>query len=225
MANKRLLAVAYLRTSSATNVADEKDPDKDSGERQRRAIAAYAKSADVELVEEFYDAAVSGTDHIDTRPGFRAMLEKLLSNGARTIVVETANRFARDLMVQEVGYAMLKARGITLIAADSPDAFLDNGPTSTLIRQVLGAVSQFEKTMLVGKLRGARARKKAITGKCGGRKTYLERDAKMVALAKQLRPRRSLREVAVELERQGYRNAAKKQFSPAAIAAMVRGRS
>ena len=84
------------------------------------------------------------------------MLERLLSNGARTIVVETANRFARDLMVQEVGYAMLKERGIELIAADKPDAFLDDTPTATLIRQVLGAVSQFEKAMLVLKLRGAR---------------------------------------------------------------------
>ena len=56
------------------------------------------------------------------------MLERLLSNGVRTIVVETANRFARDLMVQEVGYAMLKERGIELIAADKPDAFLDDTP-------------------------------------------------------------------------------------------------
>jgi DNA invertase Pin-like site-specific DNA recombinase len=81
------------------------------------------------------------------------MLERLLSNGVRTIVVETANRFARDLMVQEVGYAMLKERGIELIATDKPDAFLDDTPTAVLIRQVLGAVSQFETAMLVSKLR------------------------------------------------------------------------
>ena len=89
------------------------------------------------------------------------MLERLLSNGVRTIVVETANRFARDLIVQEVGYAMLKERGIKLIAADSPDAFLDDTPTAVMIRQILGAVSQFEKAMLVSKLRGARDRKNA----------------------------------------------------------------
>ena len=41
---------------------------------------------------------------IETRPGFAAMLERIESNGVRTILVETANRFARDLMVQEVGY-------------------------------------------------------------------------------------------------------------------------
>ena len=35
-------------------------------------------------------------------------------------VAVIANRFARDLMVQEVGYAMLRSLGVTLVAADSP---------------------------------------------------------------------------------------------------------
>ena len=67
------------------------------------------------------------------------------------VIVETANRFARDLMVQEVGFAMLRELGITLIAADSPSSFLDDGPTSKLIRQILGAVSEFDKAMVVAK--------------------------------------------------------------------------
>ena len=75
-------------------------------------------------------------------------------NGVRTIIVETASRFARDLMVAEVGFKMLRDRGIDLIAADNPTTFLDDGPTSILIRQILGAVSQFEKAMLVAKLKG-----------------------------------------------------------------------
>ena len=39
---------------------------------------------------------------------------------ARTIAVETANRFARDLMVQEIGFAMLRDLGITLIVSRQP---------------------------------------------------------------------------------------------------------
>ena len=35
-------------------------------------------------------------------------------NGARTIIVESPDRFARDLMVQLAGHDMLKARGVTL---------------------------------------------------------------------------------------------------------------
>ena len=40
------------------------------------------------------------------------------------------------------------------------------------MRQIFGAISEYEKTMIVIKLRGARQRKKARTGRCEGRKPY-----------------------------------------------------
>lgn len=89
-------AVAYLRTSSAANIGTDKDSDR----RQRDAIAGFAKQAGFRVIEEFYDAAVSGADPIDTRPGFRALLERIVGNGVRTVIVEDASRFARTLMVQ-----------------------------------------------------------------------------------------------------------------------------
>jgi DNA invertase Pin-like site-specific DNA recombinase len=106
MAVKRNLieAIAHIRTSSAANVGADKDSDK----RQRDAIEAFARRAGYELVGEFKKAAVSGADHIETRPGFGAMLARIAGNGVRTIIVETASRFARDLMVQEVGFAKLQ---------------------------------------------------------------------------------------------------------------------
>ena len=39
------------------------------------------------------------------------------------------------------------------------------------MRQVLGAIAQFD-----AKLKAARDRKRAATGKCGGRKSYAERN-------------------------------------------------
>ena len=127
------------------------------------------------IVDWFYDAAVSGADLIEVRPGFAELLARIADNGVRTIIVETANRFARDLMVQEVGYAMLRSLGVTLVAADSPSSFLDDGPTSNLIRQILGAVSEFDKAMTVAKLKGARDRVRRAQCKCEGRKAYAER--------------------------------------------------
>jgi hypothetical protein len=80
MARKNLTeAVAYLRTSSATNTGT----DKDSEHRQREAIERYAKHAGFALVGEFYDAAVSGADPIEGRPGFAALLDKIEGNGVR----------------------------------------------------------------------------------------------------------------------------------------------
>lgn len=49
---------------------------------------------------------------------------------------------------------------MTLIAADNPEAFLDNGATSRLICQILGAVAEFDQAMTVAKLKGARDRKR-----------------------------------------------------------------
>ena len=200
---KRVEAIGYMRTSSATNVGD----DKDSERRQRAAIEGYAKRAGMVVVEWFYDGAVNGADPIESRPGFAAALTRIAGNGVRTIIVETANRFARDLMVQEVGYAMLRDLGITLVAADSPTAFLDDGPTSKLIRQILGAVAEFDKAMTVAKLKGARDRVRRRTGKCEGRKSHAERAPEMVALAKTIKNRGgrvSLRQVSAELAEQGY---------------------
>src|SRR5215217_7476786 len=165
---KTTKAVAYLRTSSAANVG----ADKDSENRQRAAVQAYAKAAGIEVVDWYTDAAVSGADPVDSRPGFAAMLERIEGNGVRSIIVETASRFARDLMVQEVGFAMLQGRAIELIAADSPGSFLDDTPTAILVRQVLGAIAQFDKAMTVAKLKGARDRKRAKGVKVEGRKSH-----------------------------------------------------
>ena len=217
-------AVAYIRTSSAANVGTDKDSDK----RQRAAIAAFAERSGLELVGEFTDAAVSGADHIETRPGFTAMLAYIASNGARTIIVETASRFARDLMVQEVGFAKLQALGIKLVAADSPQSFLDDTPTSKLIRQILGAVSEFDKAMVVAKLKGARDRKRALTGKVEGRKSHAELRPEVVALVRQLRRRRpkggqrSLRDISAVLAQRGMMNERGKPFSAASINSMLR---
>jgi DNA invertase Pin-like site-specific DNA recombinase len=222
---KRVEAAAgYLRTSSTTNVGDGKD----SEARQRKAIESYAKVAGIVIVDWFYDAAVSGADPIEARPGFAALLARIAGNGVRTIVVETANRFARDLMVQEVGFAMLRDLSVTLIAADSPSSFLDDGPTSKLIRQILGAVSEFDKAMIVAKLKGARDRARRARGKCEGRKAYAEREngQELVAAARQFRANpsgrpHSLRKIAAHLAERGYVTPSGRPYSASAIASML----
>jgi DNA invertase Pin-like site-specific DNA recombinase len=216
-------AIAYYRTLSPTNVGEGKD----SEDRQKRAVTTFAKRNGFELVDSFYDAAVSGADPIDTRKGFTDALARIAGNGVRTIIVETANRFARDLMVQETGHAYLRALDIDLIAADSPDAFLSDSPTATMVRQILGSVSQFEKAALVAKLKGARDRKRRETGKCGGRKSYAELAPETVELAKRLARynakghERSLRDIAAELAGQGHISRSGKPYGAGAIARMI----
>ena len=50
-----------------------------------------------------------------------------------------------------------------------------------MVRQILGAVAQFEKAALVAKLKGARVRVKAEGGRGEGRKSHAEKRPEVVA--------------------------------------------
>lgn len=213
-------AVGYMRTSTATNVKG------DSETRQRAAITAYAERAGYTIADGdwFYDADVKGADPVTEREGFRAMLERIAGNGVRTVIVEDASRFARDLIVQLTGHDYLKKLGVTLIAANAPEHFLDDTPTAKLVRQVLGAIAEFEKGTLVAKLKAARDRKKLKTGKGEGRYSMLERNPLVVQAAKQLaaEKHRSLREVADALAAQGFVAKSGNPFSTSVVDRMLR---
>ena len=53
MSRKKMPAVAYLRTSSATNASSGLTTDKDSDKLQRAAITGFAKSNGYEIVADF----------------------------------------------------------------------------------------------------------------------------------------------------------------------------
>jgi DNA invertase Pin-like site-specific DNA recombinase len=215
-------AIAYYRTSSAANVG----PDKDSEARQRLAVEAFAKRSGYEIVESYYDAAVSGADALDARPGFADALKRIASNGVRTILVETASRFARDLIVAETGFRRLRDAGITLIAADAPNSFLDDTPTSAFIRQVLAAVQELDKAMIVSKLKGARQRKRATGVKVEGRKSYGEAVPATVDRAKALKAEGlTLRQVADRLASEGFQTRAGNSYQFTAVGRMISGRT
>ena len=161
MAKARTPVLAYMRTSSAVNVGEGKDSER----RQREAIEAFARHSGHVVVEWFNDPAVSGADPIDTRPGFRALLDRIVSNGVRTVVVEDASRFARTLMVQEAGIATLAGLGVRVLTSRGDDLTDSDDEMRVAMRQIAGVFSQLEKSRLVKKLRGARQRKRQSTGK------------------------------------------------------------
>ena len=66
------------------------------------------------------------------------------------------------MFVTETGFQYLTSLGYRLISVANPNTFIEDTPTATLIRQVLGVISQFEKSNLVMKLKVARDRKKPL---------------------------------------------------------------
>ena len=92
------------------------------------------------------------------------------------------------------------------------------------MRQIAGSFAEYEKARLVAKLKAARDRKKAETGKCGGRRSYAESKPALVALAKQLKrelPRPSLRDISDALFDRGYSTPLGKPYSASAVQSMI----
>jgi DNA invertase Pin-like site-specific DNA recombinase len=220
---KATKAVAYMRTSSATNLG----ADKDSEHRQRAAISGFAKARGMIIAEWFYDPAVSGVDPSETRPGFAALLDQIEGNGVRVVLIEDPTRFARDLIAQELGVLLLIKRGVRVLTAAGDDLTDTSDPSRVMMRQIAGAFAQYEKARLVARLKRSRDRKKVETGKCGGRRSHAEARPEVVALAKKLRRKRpkgtqqSLREIAAELEKRGYLNERGVRFSAISVANML----
>lgn len=214
-------AVSYLRVSGKAQV------DGDGFPRQRSAISAYAKAHGFELVGEYVDEGVSGTLELEHRAGLSDLLARIRSNGVRTVLVERADRLARDLIVSELILGQLRDLGVTVITADSGTELTtgDGDATRTLIRQVLGAVSQFEKAVIVSKLKGARMRQRRATGRCEGRKPFGYREGEAATLERmnELRrkpkgkPRLSFAAIADQLNAEGRATRTGKSWSPEVV--------
>ena len=126
--------------------------------------------------------------------------------------------------MQLAGHDMLKGLGISIIPTSAPDFFTEDTPTAVLVRQVLGAIAQFEKASSVAKLAAARKRKRDLEGRCEGRKPVGETRPEVVALARKLRRRRPkggqllLRGVLKELAARGFLNELGKPYAAKSVA-------
>ncbi|MBF0552660.1 MAG: recombinase family protein [Deltaproteobacteria bacterium] len=211
-------AYGYVRVSGKGQVEG------DGLVRQEEVIRDYAQAHGITIEKIFRDEGVSGT--LENRPALAELLVSLEKNGTgiKTVVFEKVDRLARDLMVQEKIIADLKALEIHVVSALEGDDLLSGDPSRVLIRQVLGAVSQYDKQMIVLKLRAARDRKRAEKGKCEGRKSYLEAQPEVVAEIKKLRrktkgidKRMSFEEVARNLNGRGIKTMTGKEWSGALV--------
>jgi DNA invertase Pin-like site-specific DNA recombinase len=119
--------------------------------------------------------------------------------------IEKLDRLARDLMVQEACIADLRKNGFTLVSVMEPDLMATDA-TRVLMRQLLGAVAQYEKTQIVIKLRAARTRMKAQEGRCEGRKPFGHYEGEQAAIERMqalAATGMSIRAIAAKLNAEG----------------------
>ncbi len=216
-------AIAYFRTSSLSNTEG------DSVHRQARAVEQWAATNKATVVACFWDAGVSGTDPVDVRAGFKALMQFAADEGIGTVVVEDASRFARDLMAQELGLVLCRSKGIRVVTSSGQDLSDDQSPERVMFRQMAGVIAHYERAKLVQRLRSARDAIRAATGrKVGGRQSWAESHPEMVKHAKRLARRnprtgkvRSLREIAAELDALGFQSTVGKRLSAQSVANML----
>jgi DNA invertase Pin-like site-specific DNA recombinase len=97
---------------------------------------------------------------MDNRPALQDMLAALHANGGRIAIVERLDRLARDLMVQEKIIRDFQSKKFELVSTEEPD-LCSKDPSRVFMRQVLGAVAQFERAMIFAKTQAAKQRKRA----------------------------------------------------------------
>ena len=108
---------------------------------------------------------MSGSDAIEDRPGFAALLDRIENNGVRTVIVEDVSRFAREMKAHVLGIALLRERDVRLLsAADGQDLTEDTDEMTEGMVTIMAVFAQIEKKRLVKKLRAARDRKSVQQG-------------------------------------------------------------
>ena len=149
--------VAYLRVSTEVQAEGL------GLDVQKAAITEWAGVHDHELVAELTDAGISGSNGLEARTGLANALTVLRRDDAEGIVVYRLDRLARDLIIQEQLLAEARQHGWRVFSTSTSEAaYLEDDPgdpSRKMIRQVLGAVAEYERSMIALRLRSGRARK------------------------------------------------------------------
>ncbi len=210
-------AFGYLRVSGKGQVAGDGFP------RQRAAIERYAKAQGIRVVRWFEERGVSGTNELTDRPALQELLLALAGDGVQTVLVEKLDRLARDLMIQETILHDLAKNGYRLVSAAEPDLCSDD-PSRKLMRQIFGAIAEYDKSMIVAKLRASRERMRAKAGRCEGRKPYGFRDGEGRVIERMKRlsgDGLNYSAVAAKLNAEGIRTRSGGQWFPATVARIL----
>ncbi|MGA8724219.1 MAG: recombinase family protein [Acidimicrobiales bacterium] len=206
----KMRAIGYVRVSTAEQV------DGFGLDVQRDKIRAYCKEHGLRLVDVLADEGQSGSNGLEDRQGLAQALARIEAGDASALVVYRLDRLARDLILQETIHERLRSHGADVISASEP-AIEGDDATRVMVRQILGVIAQYERTVIRGRMMAGKAVKVARGGYGGGRPAYGFRasdgelvpdpgEEKLLAVVGKLRHNGlSYREIAAELTAKGYK--------------------
>lgn len=157
-------AFTYLRCSGRGQI------DGDTWERQTEVISRFlANRPDLSHVCHYVEPGICGA--LEDRPVLAQMFLDLDETGIKLVIIEKLDRLARDLMTQENIIRDLRRRGVELVSVYEPDLCSDD-PTRKLMRQIMGAIAEFDRHMIIARTRAARQRIRSRGQRCEGRKPF-----------------------------------------------------
>ena len=175
-------AVLYTRVSTGKQAA--------SGlglEAQIAACRAHAQRKGYKVVGEFTDAAISGKDAIDKRPGLQAVLAAAAKHEDVVVVVYSLSRLSRR---QSLTWTLLDDRGAYRLQIESASEPFDTStPMGRAMLGMLGVWSQLEADMCAERTSEALAARRARGLPLGARPLSAERPETVALVAEALRDR------------------------------------
>lgn len=230
---KKAVQAGPTRTVAYVRVSTEKQADCGvSLEAQQAKIAGYSQVYGLELVDVIVDAGLSAKT-LD-RPGLQRALAMLRAGEAQALLVVKLDRLTRSVrdLGQLVADHFAKEDGPALLSVS--EQIDTRTAAGRLVLNVLGAVSQWEREA-IGERTSAALQHMLEQGRFIGGKTpfgyrlvagQLEDEPQeqlVIEEARILAGRgMSLRTVAAELHRMGYKSRAGRPFAPVQVARMLR---
>ena len=203
---------------------------------QRKAIRTYCKTNGLRLLDIASDEGISGSNGLDTRNGLAAVRRAAVAGEVSAVVVYKLDRLARDLGLQESFMADMHRAHVEVLSVTEPDIDSEDG-TRVLVRQVLGAIAQYERWTIRQRMADGKAVKKDQGGYAGGRPPFgwraegkeLVRDEDeqaVIALVRQLHDEGlSSRQIAARLDQAGHRPKVGQRWSSTQVLRVLRGRN
>ncbi len=147
-------AAIYARVSTANNGQDPT--------MQTRELEEYCQRRGLTIADSYVDAGVSGSK--DSRPELNRLMADAKQRRFDTVLVWKLDRFGRSLRHLVNALAELEALGVAFISLKDN---LDLGtPSGRLMFQIIGAMAEFERSLIQERvragLRNARAKGKKL---------------------------------------------------------------
>jgi DNA invertase Pin-like site-specific DNA recombinase len=198
-------------------------------EVQQEAIRAYCRTHGFRLVDVLQDSGVSGANGLDHRLGLAEAVARLEAGTADVLMVYRLDRLARDLGLQETVIGQLERAGREIRSVTEGQDLGSDDPTRVLVRQLLGAVAQYERALIRGRMMAGKAAKVRRGGYGGGQPSYGTRaqggelvedesERQLVERVRQLRDAgKSYRECCEVLTTEGYQPRRARHWSPMTV--------